>query len=42
MKEIDYYRICEKKLKYLNYSESTITTYTHVSKFTLLNINTPI
>jgi len=34
MKKIDYYGICKQKLKYLNYSERTITLYlSYISKF---------
>jgi site-specific recombinase XerD len=34
MKRIDYYEICKKKLKYLNYSERTIETYlSYINKF---------
>jgi hypothetical protein len=27
MKKIDYYEICNRKLKYLNYSDKTIKSY---------------
>ena len=34
MKTIDYFRMCESKLKYLNYSPRTADTYLHyISKF---------
>lgn len=39
MKSIDYYEICRKKLKYLNYSDNTSSTYLFYIKQFLEKIN---
>lgn len=38
MKKADYYEICKRKLKYLNYAESTIKTYMHYINQFLITI----
>lgn len=39
MKKIDYYKICEQKLKYFNYSDNTIKVYLgYINEF-LINMN---